>query len=177
MLYSDCTNISPIKKNFSGSYNSNESIDPSDMVSANEMANRAIESYHTGYEKGYNEGHCDGEAKLLSKIKEKLQTDFQYIGEISNEFIKDINTEKSVFKSAFVRFTPPCNFHLLYAMDKTIYFDDDISRPIYKKSWELSKTSTNVGRNLKILFIPYSESININSIIADGYFHMYRAKE
>lgn len=140
-------------------------MNPNEMISIDKVADLVIDSFNKGKDIG-EKGQC-------IKAVKQLKGDVNYVIELVKKFTEEINKNSSILNSAFIRFTFPNRYQLLYAMNEDAYFDDAISEPVYEKSWKVSDESEEKGKHLEILFIPKTESLNTNSIIADGYINMY----
>lgn len=134
-------------------------------ISFDEMADLMIDSF--------NQGKVVGEKNFCLKTIQKVKSDVNDIISIVDKFTKEVNSNENILKSAFIRFSFPNSYKLLFSMDENAYFNDCLSEPIYERSWQISDESEEKGKHLEILFIPKTESLNEKSIVADGYFHMY----
>jgi hypothetical protein len=110
----------------------------------------------------YNNYVRDVFAKNVSQIKKRGET-----------FFEELNHEKNRSRALFLKIDSINSFGIIFLLDKDIYSDDDRAKAIYEKSWKIEKEFDKKKIILCISFMPYSENINMEHLVADGYTSFY----
>lgn len=121
----------------------------------------------------YEKGCDDGLATYLRKMRKDLKSNLQNTLPIMENFFNSINLEKEHCKLMLLRLADINKFNFIIAIDKDVFFDDQLCRPIYEKSFDVRKQNPN----LDISFMPFNGSLNIESLNSDNFIAIYGKPE
>lgn len=124
-------------------------------------ANQMIDAYFSGFNKG------------ISDLAKQLKKNCEDVQDVGAAFLKHINSKEPICRAAFFRIENIDSFKIIYALQKDVYRDEEQSRPIYEKSWEISSELNKKEIHLNITFMPYTENINLSRLSSDGYHLSY----
>lgn len=136
----------------------------------NNIISPSVQSYTVddiinAYEKGYD----DGFAAYLRKMRKELKSNLQNTLPIMEDFFNSINLEKEHCKLMLLRLADINRFNFIIAIDKDVFFNDQLCQPIYEKSFDVRKQNPN----LDISFMPFNGSLNIESLNSDNFIAIY----
>jgi len=101
---------------------------------------------------------------ITADMKAKI-FDAKYGGHQFFEFIKNRGYK---CKRAFLGINPHNSFDLLYAIELSDYLKPEF-KFMYSESYKYRLVENTDDFHLSIIFMPYSDAINLDTIIADGY--------
>ncbi|GAB6011042.1 hypothetical protein [Viscerimonas tarda] len=119
------------------------------------------------------EGCNDGLAAYLKKMRKELKANLQNALPIMESFFNSINLEKENCKLMLLRLADINRFDFIIAIDKAVYFNDELCRPIYEKSFDVRRQNSNFD----ISFMPFNGSLNIESLNSDNFIAIYGKPE
>lgn len=121
----------------------------------------------------YEKGCDDGLVVYLRRMRKELKSNLQSSLPIMENFFNSINLEKDHCKLMLLRLADINRFNFIIAIDKAIFFNDQLCRPIYEKSFDVRKQHPN----LDISFMPFNGSLNIESLNSDNFIAIYGKSE
>lgn len=121
----------------------------------------------------YEKGCDDGLSVYLKKMRKELKSNLQNTLPIMEEFFNSINLEKEDCKLMLLRLADTNRFNFIIAIDKDVFFNDQLCRPIYEKSFDIRRQNPN----LDISFMPLNGSLNIESLNSDNFIAIYGKPE
>jgi len=116
------------------------------------------------YEKECMKGISVYSKKMRKDIRMNLQSALPVI----EEFFDSINGDAKR-KIMFIRLSNRNKFDLIVAIDEDVFFNDEVCKPIYLKSFELRKKHQNIN----ISFIPCGNNLNIEILNFDNFIPIY----
>lgn len=121
----------------------------------------------------YEKGCDDGLAVYLKKMRKDLKSNLQGTLPVMEKFFNSINLEKEHCKLMLLRLADINKFNFIIAIDKDVFFNDQLCRPIYEQSFDVRKKNPN----LDISFMPFNGSLNIESLNSDNFIAIYGKPE
>lgn len=120
----------------------------------------------------YEDGLCKGLA-ITKEIRDKIKQNIELVRKSSESFFKEVNKENDKCHSILLKTDWHDSYSLICILDKNIYSDDSLSKPIYQKSWQYEAQLREKDISLSISFIPQSEDLNLDRLKIDGYYCYY----
>lgn len=139
-----------------------------DLTTA-ENRSYTVDDMIDAYEKGCDEGL----ATYFRKMRKELKTNLQNTLPIIEEFFNSINLDNKSCKLMLLRLANINKFDFIIAIDRDVFFNDDLCRPIYEQSFELRRKNSN----LNISFMPFNGHLNKESLYSDNFIAIYGKPE
>lgn len=138
-------------------------------LSDNRSHNFGVDDIINAYEKGCDDGYATYLKKTRSELKKNLQNSIKLL----EDFFNEINTEVNNCNLMLLRLCDINKFDFIVALDNDVFYDDEKSKPIYKKSFDIRRLNSNIG----ISFMPNNGSLNIESLYSDNFIAIYGKPE
>jgi hypothetical protein len=125
-----------------------------------------IHAYHSGVDKGM----AANQQVLMKSFIENIEKAFS----ISENLYFDINTDKFVIASLFLKANHISSFDVLFLVDLKHYLSDQ-RKKVYEIARNIKKSSNKDLFEINFSFMPTSENINYNLLESDGFVYRYEA--